>query len=210
MQISHSNQYSPQFKALHIANVGDLKLYKITDQADKNFLNKLAKEIKTQNLMPNINQAKTNKWDEILKYAVECAQFPDSVTYIETLNNKPCGIISFTLEKGISTLDAICTWPIEIGKKVHLAGKALFYQLFKDFQEFKGDKLYLDAIIDGPYNVVKKYEELGFENTKKMFQNEILMKTDSNIIKEMLKKLSSIIDYKQVDPKNVNLRELDL
>ena len=157
MQIQQNQKsYSPQFKALHVANVGDLRLYKITTAADKIFLKKLAKEVKTHNLMPDIPEAKTYKWNEILNYAVECADLPDSVTYIETLNNKPCGIISFTLEKEISTLDAICTWPIKIGEKVKFAGKALFFQLFKDFQEFHGDKLYLDAITDGPYNVINK------------------------------------------------------
>lgn len=207
MQISTRNN-SPQFGALHIANAGNLKLYKITDTNDRNYLSILSNRIKTKDLMPNLSKAETERWDEMLQYAVNNAHNPNNITYLETFNNKPCGIITFRLGKNLSNLDCITTFPVEIGKKVKLAGKTLFYQLFKDFQAIKGKKLELEAITNGPFDTIKKYESLGFKKTSNVNPTKTVMEINSSKIDETLKKLGSLIDYEPVEPEKVNLRDL--
>lgn len=91
-----TQKYNPQFKALHIANCGDLKLYKITDRADFKFLKSLPDRIHTKDLMPNLTKDEYSRWDEMLQYAVDNSQKPKNITYVETLNDTPCGIITFT------------------------------------------------------------------------------------------------------------------
>lgn len=210
MQISNSAQYSPQFKAFHIADAGDLKLYRISDHSDKNVLSILANSVKTKELLPNLSKAESERWDEMLQYAVNNAHQKDNITYLETLNDKPCGIITFRTGKNTSFLDCICTWPVEVGHKVKLAGKTLFYQVFKDIQDFKSKKLELEAITNGPVDTIQKYEELGFKKTSKVYPTKTIMEINSNKINETLKKLASIVDYKKVEPEKVNLMNLEL
>lgn len=207
MQISTSHN-SLQFGALHIANAGNLKLYRISDFNDKNYLNTLVTKIKTQELMPKLSKAETDRWDEMIQYAVNNAHNPDNITYLETFDNKPCGIITFRLGKNLSILDCITTFPVEVGKKVQLAGKTLFYQMFKDFQAIKSKKLELEAITNGPFDTVKKYKELGFKKTSKVYPTKTVMETNSSKIDEIFKKLSSLIDYEPIEPEKVNLRDL--
>lgn len=208
MQIQSQKSYSPNFKALHIANVGEKSLYKICDTADKKYLKQLASEINIGELMPKLNKEESSRWHEMLRYAIDNAQNPNNITYLETVNNKPCGIITYRLGKNTSILDCICTWPIETGKKVKLAGQTLFYQLFKDFQSSNGKKLKLEAITNGPFDVIKKYEELGFKQTSEVFPTKIIMEINSSKIKETFKKLSQIINYKATEPEKINLSSI--
>jgi len=192
---------------LHIANAGNLQIYKLTDAADKKFIKRLASTVKMDELMPALRKEEAERWNEMLTYAVDNAQYPENVTYIETLNNKVCGIITFRPGNN-SLLDCICTWPVEAGKKVKLAGKTLFYQLFKDFLELKSKKLKLEAITNGPYNTVKKYEELGFKQTSSVYPTKIIMETNSSKLKEIFQKLKNIINYEPVEPQKVNLSQI--
>lgn len=198
------------FKALHIANCGNLKLYKITDKSDLNYIKELPQKIKTENLMPNLSKDEYSRWNEMLQYAVDNALSPGNTTYLETYNNKPCGIITFFEDK-ITELDCICTWPIEFGKKVKFAGQTLFYQLFSDFQKIKGGKkIKLEAITNGPYDTVSKYEKLGFQQTDTL-PTKVKMETTAPKIKNTLKNLSNTIEYEETNPEKINLSaELEL
>lgn len=209
MQIQFNNtSYTPQFKALHIANAGELSLYKLTDAADRKYLKTLIQKVKTGDLMPNLSRQESERWDEMLEYAVYNAQSPDNITYLETHNNKPCGIITFWPSPGTTKLDCICTFPTEVGKKVKLAGKTLFYQLFKDFINHNGKKIELEAITNGPFDVVSKYENLGFKRTSKVMPTKTVMDANNYKIKETFKKLSEIIDYTPIEPERINLANI--
>ena len=192
------------FKALHIANCGNLKLYKLTDKSDLNYIKELPQKIKTENLMPNLSKDEYTRWDEMLQYAVDNAMYPENTTYLEAINNKPCGIITFFEDK-ITELDCICTWPIEFGKKVKLAGQTLFYQLFSDFEKIKGGKkIKLEAITNGPYDTVSKYKHLGFQQTD-VLPTKVKMETTAPKVKTTLQNLSNTIQYEQVEPEKINL-----
>lgn len=207
MQIQTTQRHQPNFTALHIANAGALKLIKITDIADKKYLKELPDKINIKELMPNLTNDEANRWNEMLEYAVARAQ-KNNNTYIETINDKICGIITYSLGKN-SKLDCICTWPVEIGKKVKLAGKTLFYQMFKDFQAQGGKKLELEAITNGPVDTVKKYEELGFQKNSNVFATKRGMETNIYKVKDTLKKLNEIIDYETIEPEKINLNNLE-
>lgn len=198
------NRHNPEFRALHIATCKDLKLYKITDNSDLNYLKSLPHNIKTKFLMPNLTKDEYKRWDEMIEYAVDNALCPGNTTYIETNNNKICGIITFR-EGKTTILDCICTWPTEFGKKVKLAGQTLFYQLFKDFESSKGKKIKLDAITNGPYNTIEKYEKLGFKTTSNVHPTKVEMETCSSIVKDKLTELRKIVHYQPAEPDKINL-----
>ena len=123
-------------------------------------------------------------------------------------SNRICGIITFSIGKN-SKLDCICTWPVEIGKKVKLAGKTLFYQLFKDFDNAGGKKLELEAITNGPVDTVQKYEELGFKKTSNVFATKRGMEINSYNVKNSIKNLNNIIDYQSIEEQKINLNNLE-
>ncbi len=205
MQIQqHRN--TPNFGALHIANAGDLKLYKLTEHIDKGYIKNLPSEIKIDELLPNLTPDGAKRWQEMLEYAVFMAQEPENITLLETIGNKPCGIITYELGKN-SSLDCICTWPIETGKKVYLAGKTLFYNLFEDFLANKGNKIKLEAVTDGAVDTIKKYSELGFKKTSDAFTRKTIMEANSFSVKAALERLKQLIDFQYVEPEKIKLAD---
>ncbi len=199
-------RYTPNFQALHVADCNQLKLYKITSNSDLKFLKALPFNIKMENLMPKLSKDEYSRWNEMLEYAVDNAQKSGNTTYIETFKDKICGIITFT--PGNNTkLDCICTWPIEFGQKVKLAGQTLFYQMFSDFQKLKGKKIKLEAITNGPYDTISKYEKLGFKATSNVHPTKTEMEITAPKIKDMLKELSNILEYKNSSNEQIDLFE---
>lgn len=205
MNLTYQN-YNPQFGALHIAKSGKLDLYRLTDSVDFKFIRELQKHTKTENLMPNLSTEEYSRWNEMLEYAVDNSMKKENTTYIETYNNKPCGIITFNLGK-TTALDCICTWPAEFGRKVKFAGKFLFYQMFKDVEQIKGKKIKLDAITNGPFDTIKKYSTLGFKATSNVYPTKTEMEITSPKIKETVSELDKLVPYKKVPPQKINLFE---
>ena len=195
---------NPHFGAYHITTSGNLKLYKITDPEDLRFIKNLPQKIKMNKLMPNLTKDETARWQEMLEYAVDNSRKKENVTYLEAIDNNPCGIITFTPGK-TTILDCICTWPVEFGKKVEFAGKTLFYQLFLDFQKIKGKRIKLDAITNGPYNTIKKYESLGFKQTSNVHPTKIQMETNSSKVKDTMLNLKQLLKYKEISPQKINI-----
>ena len=143
----------------------------------------------------------------MLEYAIDMMQNPGNTTYIETLNNKICGIVTFFPNK-TTVIDCICTWPAQIGQKVKLGGKSLFYQVFRDFEKNNGSRIKLDAITDGPFNTIKKYEPLGFRRTSTVHPTKIEMEANKHKVKEILPELEELVHYTETKPQNVDIREL--
>ncbi|MBQ8459394.1 hypothetical protein IJ541_04755 [bacterium] len=211
MQITNqTNQvYTPQFEALHVATCGKLNIYKVVDQADIGYLKTLPQKIDMKKLMPGLTKEEYERWHEMLEYAIDMMQSPGNTTYFETLNNKICGIITCFPDK-TTVIDCICTWPIEFGKKVKFAGKSLFYKVFKDFDKNKGTRIKLDAITNGPYDTVTKYQELGLKPTSKVYNTKLEMEINKYKVKEILNVFERIINYKEVKPKYIDIKEIDI
>lgn len=195
------------FKANMVAQCGQLKLYKLTDSADIRALKDFCKKTDFQKLMPGLKKNKTDRWHEMLEYAIENTENPGNVSYVESINNKICGIITY-FPNPTTIIDCICTIPVKTGEKVKLAGKTLFYQVFKDFLEYKGSRIKLAAITNGPYNTIKKYKELGFKETMESTYTTTEMEVNKFKVKEAANQLKSIIPYKQTKTERVDLRTL--
>lgn len=196
---------SLNFTAMHIANCEGLKLYKITDKSDFRFLKHVQAGTKLEKLLPNLSRDEYSRWNEMLEYAVYSSSNPGNITYLETFKNKPCGIITFFPDKNNFLLDCICTWSVEFGKKVKLAGQTLFYQLFKDFSEHKAKKIKLYAITNGPVDTVSKYKNLNFKETSNRYATKVEMEISAPRVKETINNLDTRLNYEPVEPENVNL-----
>lgn len=197
---SHPTQQS--FSGINIAKSTNciknietnIDLFEITNK-DKIFLNKLRNSVKMNELMPDsrITKAEFDRWQEMLNLALDKAQIKDRKCIIAAKDKKPCGIITFHPGQNKYYLDCICTWPIETGKKVTLAGQTLFKQMFADFLNSKANILDLTAILNGPFDTVSKYSKLGF----KQIGGEnflVAMRTNRDTTEKTMKKLDNIIN----------------
>lgn len=197
----YSYQKYPQFKATKIAhtrnNIGkittSIEIYKL-GREDHNFLNKLAKKINFNELFPKLDTYSIERWKHILEYCIKTALNPDNQTFLAVSDNKPCGILSYSNDRNSLYLDGICSIPIEKNKKVNFVGKTLFLQIFKDAKEKNCKSIILDAVNNGPFNVVKKYENLGFKKDRTTFPYTKMV-CNKHKIAEQLKELPFIIDY---------------
>ena len=206
MKIENTN-YSPHFRALHIANCDKIKLYKVANNSDVKALKSLPDTVNMEKLLPGLSKSQYERWHEMLEYAIDMMQNPGNTTYIETLNNKICGIVTFFPNK-TTIIDCICTWPAQVGQKVKMGGKSLFYQVFRDFEKNKGTRIKLDAITDGPFNTIKKYEPLGFKRTSTVHPTKIEMEANRYKVKEVLPELEELVHYTETKPENIDMREL--
>jgi hypothetical protein len=206
MQVERIN-HSPQFGAIHVATCDKINLYKVANNSDVKYLKSLPAKIKMEELLPGLTKRQYERWHEMLEYAIDMMQNPGNTTYIETLNNKICGIITYFPDK-TTIIDCICTWPAQVGQKVKMGGKTLFYQVFRDFEKNKGTRIKLDAITDGPFNTIKKYEPLGFKRTSTVHPTKVEMEANKYKVKETLSELGELIRYKETKPENINIQEL--
>ncbi len=206
MKIENTS-YSPNFRALHIANCDKIKLYKVANNADVKALKSLPDRIDMEKLLPGLSKTQYERWHEMLEYAIDMMQNPGNTTYIEAINNKICGIVTFFPNK-TTVIDCICTWPAQIGQKVKMGGKSLFYQVFRDFERNNGSRIKLDAITDGPFNTIKKYEPLGFRRTSTVHPTKVEMEANKHKVKEILPELEELVHYTETKPKNVDIKGL--
>lgn len=203
MQINSPNNLS--FTALHISNAKNivknvetsLEIFELNAKNDKTFLKKLPEKIHIETLMPNLTKDEYVRWHEMLEYAAYNAQLSDRKTLLAVKDNHPCGILVYLAGKNKYHLDCICTWPVEYGKKVTLAGKTLFKELFNRFSQSKANKITLEAITNGPYNTVSKYKDLGFKECGGL-KHKIFMETNAAKVKQTLKNLNTLINTETI------------
>ena len=206
MQIQQQNSFTTNFTAIHIANSKNIiknvetkiKVYELDAKNDRPFLMRLPGKINMQNLMPDLSQQEYSRWNEMLEYAVDNSLKNDRITLLAASDNKPCGIAVFLPGKNKFHLDCICTWPIEFGKKVTLAGTTLFKHMFEIFQNSKAEKIKLEAITNGPFDTVSKYKKLGFIELGWKDDHEILMETNKPRVQNTLKRLNNLIFTEEI------------
>lgn len=205
MHIQNGNNIN--FQANLVAKTANLNIYKLNCQNDINALKELYKKTDFKKLMPEISEKESARWREMFEYAIDNAQNSGNVTYVESFKNKICGIITY-FPDSTTVIDCICTIPIEVGQKVKLAGKTLFYQVFKDFIDFNGKKIKLSAIVNGPYNTINKYKDLGFKETTDITYTYTDMIANKYMVKEVFDGLKNLIKYKQLPEEKVDLKTL--
>lgn len=211
MNTINSQLYSPRFKAIPIANTitdlgsrtSQLEIYQL-NKKDKKFVETLAQKVQFKKLCPNLTDLLQQRWQNIFDYCIDHVLKFNSPSYIALHNGKPCGIMTYEQDGNSIYLNAISTIPDEKGKKVPLCGQNLFFQLFKDAKAMNAKSIILDAVQDGPYNVIKKYETLGFikDPTSMIYSAMVCNKYKIN---EQIERLAKIIDYSKTSIKEVNL-----
>ncbi len=213
MYITPNKPYTPNFQALRVAQASNtingtltkLDVYSLSHK-DKHFLRQLCERTDMKKLMPGLGNDEYKRWHEMLEIATDKAENPDRRTFVVAKNGSPCGIITFKPGKKIFDLDCICTWPVEFGKKVNLAGQTLFKMMFEEFSKAKANKIKLDAITDGPYPTEPKYAKLGFRAIGTRDNNKIEMEISSNSVKSALNRLDEKIEQVDIkDSDTVNL-----
>lgn len=209
--INNTNK-TQNFKAIKIANIktginnniSSIDLYQLRRE-DYGFIQKLAKKINFENTENKISEYYKNRWQKVFKYCIETAFDHFNITYIAISQNKPCGIMTFSNKHSIF-LDGICAIPNEQGEKVPFTGKSLLFELFKVANETSAKSINLNAVPDGTFNPVRKYEELGFKRNATQENEYIAMECNKYKIQEQLKTLSKDIEY---SPYNCEKTQLD-
>ena len=209
------NQYShtPNFRAIKIAQtknyvrgeITNIDIFKLTKE-DSSLYEKL-KEISRKKLFPSLEKDIQERWQKVFNYCIETMKEHCNTVYLALSENNPCGImvIDKDCKKNIF-LHGISAVPRKDGKKTNLAGQTLLYQLFKTgSQESKGIKL--EAIHNGPVDVVKKYQDLGFTINSES-SNYTEMSCNKYKVEEQLKKFAKQIEYNSSNEEHVNLENL--
>ena len=212
MNISNQNNYRPNFKAIKVATTQNIigkkatniDLYRIQKE-DRDFLLNLKNKIDYKNFFPKLHTLAIDKWKHILDYCVNCAVTPEHTTYVAINDGKPSGIISYTYDRSGIYLSGVCSIPTEIEKKVQYGGQTMFLQLFKDALDGDVKNISLSAINNGPFNVVNKYEKLGFKQEYCPSDEYTKMHCNKHKIATQLRELPFEIDYIETEPEKVNL-----
>lgn len=214
MKISNTTNYNlTSFKATKVATTKNLlhgvateiELYKLGKE-DKRFLQEWMKKVDFKKLCPNLPETLQARWQKVFNYCISQAEDIDHTSYVAISDNKPCGILTF-IEDSTYYLDGICSVPNELGKKVNLVGKTLFYQIFKNAHEDNAKGIDLKAINDGPFDVVDKYEKLGFKREHCPTDEYTKMHCNKHRMAAELKEFPFEIDYEEVEPEKVNLNQ---
>lgn len=210
MQIQKNFNSTTNFNGIHIAkstNVVDgvkttIDLYKMTPK-DERFLIQLREKVNPQKLMPdkNISKYQFGRWKFMVEYAITKGFCRGEESILAAVDKKPCGVISYKPKDTKFELDAICTWPVEVGKKVKMAGQTLFKQMFENFKKSDANIINLSAITDGPYSTVSKYMRLGFKQTGGE-DNIVTMRTNREAVEKTLDKLNENIKTTQIPEGN--------
>ncbi len=214
MQIDNIN--NTNFTGIHILNtkcflqddkIAYLRMYELK-RKDTSFLQHMYNSIKLEKFVPDIPKQKMEVWYLILKGAIEFSSDKKYKSYLVTKDSKPCGIMTFKPNSNKYEISWACTWPIEKGKKVPLAGTTLFKTVFEDFLKSKATVINVDAIKKvGPYETINKYLQLGFKPVGGEYFFETMQATRSDVI-QTLKKLNTMIVSKPTNRTlNLNLFE---
>ncbi len=208
---THQNySHIQNFKATRVATTSnvlnnfqtEIQIFKIGHE-DKTFLQKLKDKINYQELCPKLSADLQKRWQRVFNYCISKASELGNTTYLAFHKDMPCGILTYGCDGNKILFDGVCSIP-QGNKKVPFTGQTLIYQLFKDASDKKAKTIELKAVTDGPFDVVSKYEELGFkaDPTSGYYTN---MRCNKYNISEQLKIFQSGIIYQNCNPQKINL-----
>lgn len=211
MQINNQYNYNLNFTGYKVANIKrcvgnnitSIDIYKLCSE-DKSFIEKLLKKIDYKKLCPQLKEIEQKRWQKIFNYCIEQFKEIESKTYLAVSDSKPCGILTFSGNKDLH-LDGICSIPYQEGKKVPFVGKSLFLQLFKTANESQTKSIKLEAVTDGPYDVIKKYKDLGFKQNGCSTIGYVEMSSNKYNIAKQETTLSREFEYTRISPLKVDL-----
>ena len=206
---SLKNISTPNFKAIKVAETRnvitdlftEVDLYKIY-KGDRLFLQKLAELTDYTKLAAHLSEFQQKRWQNIFNYCITKAFLKDNESYVAVSDARVCGIMTYSFEQNnVIKLDGICSIPFDNNKKVKQLRKSMFYQLFTDAKNADVKGISLDAVIDGPFEVVPMYEELGFKKNMNI-SKYVSMFCNKHKILYQLKELPFFVKYKQFNDEN--------
>lgn len=211
MQINTCQNSYTSFNGYKVANVkkftGDkltsIDIYKLGSD-DKSFITKLLSKIDYKKLCPQLSELDQLRWQKIFDFCLNQFKGIDSKTYLAVSDNSPCGIITYSGLRDVH-LNGICAIPNSDGKKIPFVGKSLFLQLFKMAKNYDAKSIRLEAVTDGPFNVIKKYEELGFKNEGCSKFGYIDMVSNKFNIDNQIKTLSKELEFTELVAQKVDM-----
>lgn len=213
MNIQSCNNSSINFQAYKVANisafvknrtVSSMDIYAL-DRSDRAFLNKLKAKVQYNKLFPKLTEFLQRRWQKVFDYCIACAHDPNNRTYVAMQDDKPCAIMTYT-PNSTFFLEGICSIPHSANKKVPFAGSALLYQLFKDAEKDGVSGISLEAVTNGPFDVISKYESIGFTQ-EKAANSKVTMNCRKYKIKEQLKEFPFLFEYTPLKKEIVSLDE---
>ncbi|MBE7711495.1 MAG: hypothetical protein E7Z92_05075 [Cyanobacteria bacterium SIG31] len=216
MNISSNRTLAPNFKAYRVAQIKNylsnkeayIDLYELAPHSviDREFINKISEKSRFDftKLCPRLSTFEQERWRKVFDYCIDRVSNCADKALVAISNNRFCGIMTFNGEKNVN-LSGICSIPDEFGKKVPQTGKSLFYYLFKHVKESGAKNIELEAVENGPFNVVKKYEELGFKKQLGEYSGYTKMVSNKYNTDLQLKSLAKELDYVECKPEKTDL-----
>lgn len=214
-QKSLAQQKNIQFGALKIATIKNsgrntIDIYKLTEK-DDDFIDFLDSTTDYNKIAPDLPEDMRARWQKIFHYCIEEIRDGFNQNFVAISNKKPCGILTGYCNETSSYLDGVCKIPSEENKNLRNAGKSLILHFLKTAQKANSKTISLDAVKDGPFDVISMYEKLNF---KKVFPAEDSgkyqpMEMNKYKLKEQIKSLESKFNYKEEKSREeVNLLNL--
>jgi len=215
---SLKNNSQPNFGALKVASAKNyvkgretlIDIYKLTKN-DNDFIDILEKSTDYHRLASSLKSDMQERWQKVFHYCIEEMKDGYNQNFVAVSNNKPCGILTYYANGTSSYLDGVCKIPAPVEEDVHLTGQTLILNFLKAAQQANSKTVGLDAVKDGPFDVISLYEKLGF---KKVFHPDDEgkyqpMEMNKFKLKEQIKKLEKVIKYQEEKGKEeVNLIDL--
>ena len=174
----------------------NIELYELSS-SDRNLLNHIGQNISIKEMFPNLKNEKVRSWQEILDFTVNVAKASGVKKILALSNNKPCGLATVQIEKDSLNLIGIVSIPQDVNKKETFVANTIFCHLFKLANSLKVKNIALEAVKNSPFNLVKKYSELGFE-IDKAGDRYISMVCPRRNILEQFAKLKKLIHYQEI------------
>ena len=207
----------PSFGALKVATAincvkgveSSIDIYKL-GKKDNDFIELLENSIDYHKLAPNLRKDLQDRWQKVFHYCIEQMKGRENESFVAVSGKKPCGIFTYFTEPNLSYLDAVCKIPAS-DEVVHLTGKSMILSFLKSAEKANSKTVALNAVKDGPVDVISLYEKLGFKKTYRAVDDGVYQPMEMNKfkLKEQIKKLESVIDYQEEKTsQEVNLIDL--
>lgn len=202
----NNSQQKPSFGALKIATAKNfvkgaetsIDIYKL-EKKDHNFVEFLEENVDYHKLAPTIRKDLQDRWQKVFRYCIERIKSGENDSFIAVSDNKPCGIFTYIIDSCSAYLDAVCKIP-NLENEVHLAGKTMILSFLKSAEKTNSKTVTLDAVKDGPVDVISLYEKLGFKKVYNSIDDGVYQPMEMNKfkLKEQLKNLEKLINYKDI------------
>lgn len=172
-----------------------IDIYRLT-RKDKEVIDYLEKSTHYEELVPQVEEIMQERWQKVFQYCIEEIKEGNNQNFVAIAESRPCGLLTYYANEALAYLDGVCKIPKKKSDNVRLIGQSLILKFLKSASKEKSQKISLDAVKDGPIDVISIYEKLGFKKIYRICNNEYQpMEMSKYQLKESINKLEKLIDY---------------